>query len=252
MRHFKITMVFFLALAFLLSLSSTAFADGSQDSIFDINESVETYGNYFQTISAGVDPDLIYARGIDGTLGYVRYSDLEGPIPDSIEAIDALQAERKATGYQGRYINLYASDGSTVIGSFFVSMPDPDSDINSRAEMMYSQRSSLQLPDFTALGWSAIQQVSNGVKYYSIVQTDQVVYGGRVASRSFLYDADTGAMVDSTEYDYGESSGTYFPQSKTYRTSSGNYYCRGVARLVHPDGSYGSLGLAMTPIVDID
>ena len=65
-------------------------------------------------------PGLLLAQGEDGTLGYVRATDLGEPQPKTPEEAVALMAERKASGYTGRYINLYAPDGVTVIGRFHV------------------------------------------------------------------------------------------------------------------------------------
>lgn len=253
MKHIKFSIICLLAVSLLFSLSATAFADTcGEHSPFDVNENGESYGDYFQAMEAGVDPDLIAAQGVDGTRGYVRASDLEEPMPESPDAALALQAERRASGYAGRYINLYASDGLTVIGSFFISMPDFTPDTSARSEVMYSSPNTLTLPDCTATGWSAIQQVIGGVKFYSIVQTNQVVSAGRVASRSMLYNEDTGDLVKSTSYDYNDSSGTYFPHSATYFTTSGNYYCRGLGKVMHPDGVWGTMSLGMTPICDAD
>ena len=67
-----------------------------------------------------------------------------------------------------------------------------------------------------------------------------------------LYNADTGELVDSSSYDYSDSSGTYFPHSATYFTTSGNYYCRGLGKVMHPDGAWGTMSLGATPICDID
>lgn len=253
MKYIKSTIICLLAVSLLFSLSATAFADGcGEHAPFDVNENGESYGNYFQAMEAGVDPDLIAAQGVDGTRGYVRASDLEEPMPETPEAALALQAERRASGYTGRYINLYASDGLTVIGSFFISMPDSAPDTGARSEVMYGSPNTLTLPDCIATGWSTIEQITGGVRFSSIVQTNQVVSAGRVASRSMLYDEDTGDLVKSTSYDYNDFSGTYFPHSATYFTGSGNYYCRGLGKVMHLDGSWGTMALGKTPICDVD
>ena len=67
-----------------------------------------------------LSPGLLLAQGEDGTLGYVRATDLGEPQPETPEEALALMAEREASGYTGRYINLYASDGVTVIGRFHI------------------------------------------------------------------------------------------------------------------------------------
>lgn len=65
-------------------------------------------------------PGLMLAQGEDGTRGYVRVTDLVGPQPETPEEAVALMAEREASGYTGYYINLYAADGETVIGRFYI------------------------------------------------------------------------------------------------------------------------------------
>ena len=54
-------------------------------------------------------PDLQLACNQDGTAGYIRFSDIYDytPEPDNENV--------------GRYINMYLQDGSTIIGSFYVS-----------------------------------------------------------------------------------------------------------------------------------
>ena len=106
MRLFKMIASFFLVVMLLFSLAAAVLAD-----------SVEMP-------PPTTESELILARGVDGTRGYVRASDLEEPMPESPEAALALQAQRRASGYVGHYINLYASDGVTVIGCFFIGVGD--------------------------------------------------------------------------------------------------------------------------------
>lgn len=68
-----------------------------------------------------VEPALIPAVGTDGQQGWVYSRDLDGPTPSSPEEALRWQAERIEQG--GRYISLYAEDGVTVIGTFFVLAP---------------------------------------------------------------------------------------------------------------------------------
>ncbi|WP_313894539.1 hypothetical protein [Psychrobacillus sp.] len=55
------------------------------------------------------------AIGIDGTTGYVKKEDLDGPIPKTPEEAVKLTNEAKP-----REIPLYDFDGETVIGKFIV------------------------------------------------------------------------------------------------------------------------------------
>lgn len=75
----------------------------------------ETYGSALDAKENEKEPDLIRAEAEDGTVGYVRKTELEGPVPKTPEEALALQA--KATD---RYINVYESDGKTIVGKFKV------------------------------------------------------------------------------------------------------------------------------------
>lgn len=77
------------------------------------NESGETYGSVLKATSPANEPDLIQAIGEDGTIGYVRNSDLIGKQPKTPE--EAIKMNTEACEKE---INLYTSDGKTVIGKF--------------------------------------------------------------------------------------------------------------------------------------
>lgn len=62
----------------------------------------ETYG-----------PDLVLTFGDDGTLGYTKRADLNGPMPRN-------PAEAAAMIPVPRSVPLYSSDGVTVIGTFTI------------------------------------------------------------------------------------------------------------------------------------
>lgn len=81
--------------------------------LLNINENGETYG--IGSMGEGMeDPDLILARGIDGTLGYVKALELNYDIiPNSPE-------EAAQISNEPRSIPLYESDGITIIGTFIV------------------------------------------------------------------------------------------------------------------------------------
>ena len=75
---------------------------------YPTNARGETYGP--DTHADGqARPDLQLACSQDGTAGYIRFSDIYDytPEPDNENV--------------GRYINMYLQDGSTIIGSFYVS-----------------------------------------------------------------------------------------------------------------------------------
>jgi len=78
---------------------------------FGINEQGMTYGS-----AAGTEeePNLILAKGADGTIGYIKASEYNPPEFTSPE--EAL--EWQANGGLPTEIPLYTEDGVTVIGTF--------------------------------------------------------------------------------------------------------------------------------------
>ncbi|MBS42714.1 MAG: hypothetical protein CMH83_06020 [Nocardioides sp.] len=84
----------------------------------EVNEFGETYGSAEES---KVDPDLVRAIATNGTVGYVRASDLNGPEPLSPE--EAVQMTLDAQKAGARMIPVYERDGRTVIGEFKVLPP---------------------------------------------------------------------------------------------------------------------------------
>lgn len=80
------------------------------------NENGQTYGSALYATSPETEPDLILAKGEDGTIGYVRSVDLNGVMPKSPQEALELQSKVKSA----RKINLYAVDGETIIGTFII------------------------------------------------------------------------------------------------------------------------------------
>lgn len=91
------------------------------------NASGETYGSSLDAKENEKEPDLIRAEGEDGTIGYVRLSELEGPAPKNPQEALALQAQKT-----DRYVNLYESDGKTVIGRFKIDAPNKSKSQNEK------------------------------------------------------------------------------------------------------------------------
>lgn len=85
------------------------------DPVYPRNENGQTYGSGLYATS-DTEPDLIKAYGVDGTLGYVRSVDLDGPMPKTPQ--EALANQRRAGSIH--QIPLYDVDGETVIGVFNV------------------------------------------------------------------------------------------------------------------------------------
>lgn len=113
----------FLALTVIVGLvvgifaKSVAFAFSTQD--YAVNKNNQTYGTAGGVETGDELPDLIAAIGEDGTKGYVRADDLYGNLPSSPEEAVALMHD--SDYLDGGEIDLYASDGVTVIGKFLIS-----------------------------------------------------------------------------------------------------------------------------------
>jgi hypothetical protein len=80
---------------------------------YPTNENGQTYGPNMGNLML-VEPDLISAIGIDGTIGYVKKEDLNGPQPKNPEEAVKLNEAKP------RDISLYDVDGETIIGKFIV------------------------------------------------------------------------------------------------------------------------------------
>ena len=115
MKYVRSSLACLLAVVLLFTLGTVVWSSSSMN-----EHSAFSADDYPATI-AGKGFRLILAQGEDGTLGYVRNTDLGEPVPESPEAALAQQAARRASGCDGEYINLYDADGVTVIGRFFVS-----------------------------------------------------------------------------------------------------------------------------------
>lgn len=82
------------------------------------NEHGDIYGPEIFLEAIGIEPDLIYAIGVNGVEGYVKATDLEVPVAETpAEAVQQVRVNRT--------IPLYASDGISVIGSFVIQNNDP-------------------------------------------------------------------------------------------------------------------------------
>lgn len=88
---------------------------------FKVNKNGETYGSIKDVSVAGQEPILILAEGIDGTVGYVRFADLNGSQPKNPkEAVDYMEKMKNSTP---RNIPLYDVNGKNVIGKFKIDTP---------------------------------------------------------------------------------------------------------------------------------
>lgn len=87
---------------------------------FEVNENGETYGTAGDLIYYEDEPDLIAVVGNNGIEGYVRKTELEADTPSCPEEAVKMMEERKRNGNQPRVIDVYESDGVTVIDTFTI------------------------------------------------------------------------------------------------------------------------------------
>lgn len=81
---------------------------------YGVNDSGLTYGSAAWATDIDDEPDLILAQATNGEIGYVYNDELDGETPASPE---------EAKNEPGYVINVYESDGQTVIGEFEVGEP---------------------------------------------------------------------------------------------------------------------------------
>ncbi|WP_051533880.1 hypothetical protein [Desulfitibacter alkalitolerans] len=84
--------------------------------VYKVNKYGQTYGSSLFAVSFETEPDLILAKGVDGTIGYIYATDSYGEVPKNPE--EALAMQKANAGKDHRVIPLYASDGKTIIGKF--------------------------------------------------------------------------------------------------------------------------------------
>lgn len=106
---------------FSIQLSPGLSVSGSKDKglipAYDTNKNGQSFGIIYPNTAKKDYPDLVGAVGIDGTKGYVYSAELFGGVnPSSPKAASALMMDRDYI--QGKIVNLYASDGVTIIGKF--------------------------------------------------------------------------------------------------------------------------------------
>jgi hypothetical protein len=112
------SLVFIITLTVCISIGISVFV--LSNGYFDINSSnsknrfSENYSAKLRAIPVGTEPELIKAYGIDGTIGYVLSTDLEGVQPKNPK--EALEQQSKRSSY--REIPLYDVSGKKVIGKF--------------------------------------------------------------------------------------------------------------------------------------
>lgn len=90
---------------------------------YEVNENGETFGTCLDVIYPEDEPDLMAAVGDNGRKGYIRKTELDDDEMAKCETPEEavrIQEEREKNGNPPRVINVYESDGVTVIDTFTI------------------------------------------------------------------------------------------------------------------------------------
>ena len=87
--------------------------------VYEVNESGQTFGIIANAMREDY-PDLIAVYGDSGIMGYVYQTDWDGEMPSCPEEAVRMMEERERNGNPPRVIDVYESDGITVIDTFTV------------------------------------------------------------------------------------------------------------------------------------
>lgn len=87
--------------------------------VYEVNEYGQTFGIIGNAMRCDY-PDLIAVYGDNGKVGYAYPADLDGEQPSCPEEAAKMMEERAKNGNPPRVINVYDSDGRTVIDTFTI------------------------------------------------------------------------------------------------------------------------------------
>jgi hypothetical protein len=105
------------AAAVVVAVSTTS-ASGSTGPTYPTNAHGQSYGSAAVAESRSQLPDLVRVQADNGAVGYIQRGDFEGP---ALTRDQVLQLPRDADGNfvePKRTLTVYASDGTTVVGTF--------------------------------------------------------------------------------------------------------------------------------------
>lgn len=88
--------------------------------VYEVNEYGQTFGSTMDVIYVSDYPDLIAVLGDNGIEGYAYQADLDGEKPSCPEEAAKMMEEAEKNGFPKRVINVYDSDGRTVIDTFTI------------------------------------------------------------------------------------------------------------------------------------
>lgn len=187
------------------------------------NVNGETYGYAIQAETIGYEPDLIAATGTNGTDGYVRGTDLEGPIPSSPEEAIAMQSTN------GRYIPLYESDGETVIGEFYISPSTADVSMTRGTS---TEGAINQIDVYGSYYYTQNTGNGQGTRAYATTRiwTNSNVAGGSMGAKARIFGANDKKLKAESDWAYNDNNTSSFTAVTSHWTLYGTYYSSGLTR----------------------
>lgn len=87
--------------------------------VYEVNEYGQTFGIIGNAMRCDY-PDLIAVYGDNYNMGYVYETEWDGEQPSCPEEAAKMMEEAKKNGFPTRVINVYDSDGRTVIDTFTI------------------------------------------------------------------------------------------------------------------------------------
>lgn len=224
----------------MISINFIFVSANSSKQTYKVNENGETYGNDIQAMTIGYEPDLIYAQGIDGTLGYVKASDLSGNEKSPAEALQKQMLREKSDS--AMYIPLYMSDGETIIGSFKLenTIPVTDSIIKQSNVGLFAAPSgyaygvayNVTCSGITFSIKSGVKGESTGIRAVSYIQANSgTAPAGYMGAQARIYKYDTGALVKSSNWEYTKTAqSSFYVETFWFSVTNSAYYSKGLTR----------------------
>jgi hypothetical protein len=105
--------------------ASSPMAGVTASAVYPVNIHGQTYGSSLGATSLAGEPDLIASVATNGKDGYVFKTDLEAASGGNVTTLQEAAAWDKNGALVSHTVPVYAQDGTTVIGSFFISASHP-------------------------------------------------------------------------------------------------------------------------------